>query len=85
MNMAANRTNGVGAAADRVLGDVGAQTVFPSSVHDSGGEITWAEGQVPSYVDGDVLLESARLLARLCLTVRYWPSMGAAPGAHRVD
>jgi hypothetical protein len=87
MNMAANRIHGVGTAANRGggLGDVGAQTLFPGSVHEDGEEITWTEHKAPADLGGDGLLGLARLLASLCLMVRHWPATGADLEAHRVD
>ncbi len=54
---------------------VGAQTVFPRSVHTSGEAIEWESGydKEPEFIEGDVLLKAGRETAAACIIARYWP------------
>ncbi|MFK4525724.1 hypothetical protein ABIF90_003705 [Bradyrhizobium japonicum] len=66
-------------------GNMGAQTVFPGSVHESGEQINWEVDGEPAQVDDDDLLRRAKLLAALCVFARYWPSKpkpGESGGRH---
>jgi len=58
-------------------GDLGAQTIFPGSVHDESGEpIEWEENGEPADVDGAELITSAKLVAAAALIARGWPAEG---------
>ncbi|WP_271602778.1 bifunctional DNA primase/polymerase [Bradyrhizobium sp. CCBAU 45384] len=57
-------------------GDMGAQTVFPGSVHESGELIKWEQEGEPAQAEDDDLLRRGKLLAALSLLARHWPSSG---------
>jgi Bifunctional DNA primase/polymerase, N-terminal len=56
--------------------DVGAQTIFPGSVHERGEDTKWADEGDPARVDDRDLLGRVHLLGSLCLMARYRPSKG---------
>ena len=58
-------------------GDLGAQTVAPPSVHESGELVGWEVDGDPATVDGDELVEGMQRLAALALLARYWPGTGS--------
>lgn len=57
-------------------GDMGAQTVFPGSVHESGELIKWEQEGEPAQIEDDDLLRRGKLLAALSLLARHWPTSG---------
>jgi hypothetical protein len=58
-------------------GDLGAQTVFPGSIHEEGEPIKWEENGEPAKVDGAELHKRIRQIAAYSLLVRYWPPAGS--------
>jgi Protein of unknown function (DUF3987)/Bifunctional DNA primase/polymerase, N-terminal len=54
-------------------GGMGAQTVFPGSVHEKGEPIEWEVNGEPAKVDGAELHKIVRQIAAYSLLVRYWP------------
>jgi hypothetical protein len=65
-------------------GGLGAQTVFPGSVHPDGETINWEENGEPATVDGGELVQKVRLVAACALMARYWPGEGGRHDGARV-
>jgi putative DNA primase/helicase len=60
----------------RIGGILGAQTVFPGSMHESGEPISWepdCNGE-PPQVDGGQLLKRVQRVAAAALLARHWPT-----------
>jgi hypothetical protein len=57
-------------------GDLGAQTVFPGSVHVEGEPIKWEEDGEPAKVAGADLHRTVRQIAAYSLLARRWPAAG---------
>src|SRR6266567_5454978 len=58
-------------------GDLGAQTVFPGSIHEEGEPVTWEESGEPASADGEDLRQCVATVAAASLLARYWPGDGA--------
>jgi hypothetical protein len=58
-------------------GGLGAQTVFPPSVHETDETLKWEENGDPASVDGHDLHQRVAAVAAYCLLARYWPPAGS--------
>jgi AAA domain-containing protein/bifunctional DNA primase/polymerase-like protein len=58
-------------------GDLGAQTVFPGSIHEEGEPVIWEESGEPASVDGENLRQCVATVAAASLLARCWPGDGA--------
>jgi hypothetical protein len=56
---------------------LGAQTVAPPSIHNTGELISWEENGEPAVVEGDALQRQVKLIAAYSLLARYWPQEGS--------
>jgi bifunctional DNA primase/polymerase-like protein len=57
-------------------GGKGAQTVFPTSRHESGEHVTWIKSGEPSTVSFAALNSAVKKIAVASLLVRHWPGKG---------